>query len=152
MQFCSYFLFVCFINLCKSFSLINKQIRLNFISQFCRNKLNMSCDYYIDKDLNIYDYNDEIISYINLEHERGYYWFISVLDDDEDGYDSELDKYIENILEPSMKPILIYSNNTFNKVSFENKYKKIIEDDIKRFNKTLNDVNKIIKIENRYEN
>ena len=50
-----------------------------------------------------------------------------------------------------MKPIVIYSNNTFNKISSENKYKKIIEDDLKFFNKTLNDVNKIIKIENRYE-
>ena len=50
-----------------------------------------------------------------------------------------------------MKPIIIYSNNTFNKSSFENKYKKIIEDKLDLLNKTLNDVNKIIKIENRYE-
>jgi hypothetical protein len=50
-----------------------------------------------------------------------------------------------------MKPIVIYSNNTFNKLSFENKYKKIIETEIEIFNKTLNDVYKIIKIENRYE-
>ena len=54
-------------------------------------------------------------------------------------------------LEPKMKPIVIYSNKTFNKLSFENKYKKIIENDIKRFNKTLNDVDEIIKIEKRYE-
>jgi hypothetical protein len=50
-----------------------------------------------------------------------------------------------------MKPIVIYSNITFNKLSFENKYKKIIENEINVFNKTLNDVNKVIKIENRYE-
>lgn len=41
-----------------------------------------------------------------------------------------------------MKPIVIYSNNTFNKLSFENKYKEMVDIDIKRFNKTLNDVNK----------
>jgi hypothetical protein len=111
----------------------------------------MGCDYYIDKDLHIYDYNDIIISYINVGHERGYYWFSSVLDEDEDGYDTELAQYIEHTLEPTMKPILIYSNNTFNKLSFENKYKKMIEEQIKIFNKTLNDVSKIIKIENRYE-
>jgi len=50
-----------------------------------------------------------------------------------------------------MKPILIYSNNSFNKLSFEKKYKKIIEDEISLFNKTWNDVSKIIKIEHRYE-
>jgi hypothetical protein len=111
----------------------------------------MGCDYYIDKDLHIYYYNDTEISYINLEHEMGYYWFISTLDEDEDGYHDELTQYKKQILEPSMKPIIIYSNNTFNKLSFENKYKQFIETGIKIFNKTLNDVNKIIKIENRYE-
>ena len=147
----NYFLFGCFINLCNSFTLINKQIRPNFFSRNIMNKMiNMSCDYYIDKNLCIYDYNDEIFSNINLEHEKGYYFFISVLDEDEDGYDTELAQYIENILEPSMKPIVIYSNKIFHKLSFENKYKKIIENDIKKFNKTLNDVKKIVKIEDRY--
>jgi hypothetical protein len=111
----------------------------------------MGCDYYIDKNLHIYDYNDREISCINVEHERGYYWFISILDEDEDGYDAEIMEYEKQTLEPRMKPIIIYSNNTFNKLSFENKYKERIETDIKRFNKTLNDVDKIIKVENRYE-
>jgi hypothetical protein len=115
------------------------------------NKLNMGCDYYIDKNLHIYGYNDKEISYITIEHERGYYWFMSVLDEDEDGYDAELAQYIKDLLTPSMKPIVIYSNNTFTKLSFENKYKKIIEDEIKIFNITLNDVKKILKIEDRYE-
>ena len=147
----NYFLFFCFLNLSNSFTFINKQIIPNFISQYCRNKLNMGCDYYINKNLHIYDYNDREISYINVEQERCYYWFISLLDEDEDGYDVELAQYKKDKLTPSMKPIVIYSNNTFNKLSFESKYKKIIEDEIKIFNKTLNDVNKIIKIEDRYE-
>jgi len=151
MQILNYFLFICFVNLCNSFTLLNKQFRPNFILKNYRHKLNMGCDYYIDKNLDIYDYNDELISFINLEHERGYYWFTSLLDEDEDGYDEELTRYIKDTLEPSMKPIVIYNNNTFNKLSFENKYKKIIEDNIKLFNKTLNDVSKIIKTENRYE-
>ena len=151
MRFLNYFLFFYFIKLYNSFTLINKQITPNFLSRDYRNKLNMGCDYYIDKDLHISYYNDEEISYINLEHERGNYWFISILDEDEDGYDEELKEYIKQELEPKMKPIVIYSNKTFNKLSFENKYKKIIENDIKRFNKTLNDVDEIIKIEKRYE-
>jgi hypothetical protein len=111
----------------------------------------MGCDYYIDKDLQIYYYDDGEVSYINLEREKSYYWFISTLDEDEDGYDDEFAEYIKQTLEPSMKPIVIYSNNTFHKLSFENKYKQMIECDINRFNKTLNDVEKIIKVENRYQ-
>ena len=151
MHIFNYLLVVCLINLCNSFTLITKQIRPNFLSQYCRNKLNMSCDYYIDKNLHLYDYNDREISWINVEHEKGYYWFSSLLDEDEDGYDTEFATYIENILKQKMKPIVIYKNNTFNKLSSENKYKKIIEEELKLCNKTLNDVSKIIKIENKYE-
>ena len=151
MQILNYFLFICFINVCNSFTLINTKYFPTFLSRDCRHKLNMGCDYYIDKNLELYDYNDTMFSYINLEHERGYYWFSSLLDEDEDGYDTELAQYIKHILEPNMKPIVIYSNNTFNKLSSENKYKKIIEDDLTFFNMTLNDVSKIIKKENRYE-
>ena len=110
----------------------------------------MGCDYYVDKDLDMYD-NDIIFSSINLEHKKGYYLFIHLLDKDEEGYDEEFSEYIEEILEPNMKPIVIYSNNTFNKLSFENKYKKIIEDELNVFNKTWNDLSKIIKKEHRYK-
>jgi len=142
------FLFICFINFCNSYTLINKKYSPYFLS---RHKLNMGCDYYIDKDLEIYDYNDKIFSSINLEHERGYYWFSEAVDEDEDGYDTEYAEYIERKLQPSMKPIVIYSDKSFNKLSFENKYRKLIEDELKTFNKTLHDVQKIIKIEHRYE-
>jgi hypothetical protein len=110
----------------------------------------MDCNYYIDKDLDIYDYNNTIFSYINLPLKNGYYWFTSMLDEDDDGYDEEHTKYIENLLEQNMKPILIYSNNSFNKLSFEKKYKEIIEDEIILFNKTWNDISNVIKIEHRY--
>jgi hypothetical protein len=111
----------------------------------------MGCDYYIDKDLHICNHNNITFSYISLEHERGYYWFSSVLDEDEEEYDIELSEYIKNTLKPSMKPIVIYSNNTFSKLSYENKYKKLIDYDLNLNNKTWNDINRIIKIENRYE-
>ena len=151
MQILNYFLFISFINLYNSFSLINQKYHNNFLTRNYKHKINMGCDYYIDKDLHIYDYNNIIFSYINLDKKKRYYWFVSILDEDEDGYEEEYIKYKENILEPCMKPLLIYSNNTFIKVSFENKYKKIIENDLNIYNKTWNDVDKIIKIENRYE-
>ena len=111
----------------------------------------MGCDYYIDKDLHVYDYNDRVISYIELEHEKGYYYFASSFDEDDNRYDEELTQYIKCTLEPKMKPIMIYSNNTFNTLSFENKYKKMINYELDLLNKTWNDINKIIKIENRYK-
>lgn len=142
------FLFICFINFCNSFTLINKQYSHNF---FSRSNIHMGCDYYIDKDLEIYDSNDKMFSSINLEHEKRYYWFSTLLDEDEDGYDTEYAEYIKQTLEPTMKPIVIYSDNSFTKLSFENKYKKLIENEIKICNKTFNDVSKILKIEHRYE-
>jgi len=156
MHILHYFLLLCFVNLCNSFTITNKKKYHNFISHDYIYQLKMGCDYYIDKDLHIYDNNNIIFSHINLEHERGYYWFGSLLDEDEDGYDNELSEYIKNILEPNilepnMKPIIIYDNNTFIKLSYENKYKKLIEDDLKLYKKTWNDVNKIVKVENRYE-
>jgi hypothetical protein len=149
MHIVNYILFFFFIKFCSSFTLINKQIRPNF--RVINYKLNMGCDYYIDKDLHIYDYNNIVFSHINVHHERGYYWFTPSLDEDEDGYDDEFSEYQKRMLEPMMKPIVIYSKNTFNKLSFEEKYKNIVECQLNLHNKTWDDVNKIIKIEHRYE-
>ena len=143
-----YFLLICFINLCNSFTLINKKC---FPIKNCRLKLKMGCDYYIDINLDIYNFNDKLISYINLEHEKGYFWFSSILDEDADGFEEEYAQYIKAILEQRMDPIVIYKNNAFLKLSFDNKYKTIIENHIKFYNMTLNDISKIIKTENRYE-
>lgn len=111
----------------------------------------MGCDYYIDKELHIYDSNDAILSYMNLEHERGYYWFVSSLDEDEDGYETEFERYRQESLTPRMKPIVIYTNNAFRKVSFEKKYKNRIEHELHSLNKTFDHVSQIVKIETRYE-
>lgn len=151
MQMLYYFLFFCFINLDNVFTFYHKKNPLSFFSRDIRYKLNMGCDYYVDKDLEIYDNNNRIFSYINLHHEKRYYWFHSTLDEDEDRYDTELTEYIEDILKPSMEPILIYSNNSFHKFSFEHKYKKMVQEELHLYNKTWKDISKIMKIENRYE-
>ena len=84
MKILSYFLFICFINLCNSFTLVNKKYCSNFISIKHMYKLHMGYDYYIDKNLLIYNYNDCIFSYINVEYKKSYYNFIPILDEDED--------------------------------------------------------------------
>ena len=112
MQLLNYLLLICFINFCNSFTLINKKY---ILSQDCKHKLNMGCDYYIDNnDINDNnDNNDSIISYINLYNEHDYCWVGSLLDVDEDGYDQNLTQYIKDTLDPNIKPIIISSNNTF---------------------------------------
>jgi RNase P/RNase MRP subunit p30 len=50
-----------------------------------------------------------------------------------------------------MKPIIIYDNNNFNTLSFERKYKSLVEDKINERNKKWSDIKKIIKVERRYE-
>lgn len=143
MRILKYLLLLSFINLCNSFSLTIKN-RAIFIS---RHNLNMGCDYYIDKSLCVYDYHDITISYILLEtRNKGYIYYNK--DEDEDDYDYEA--YKQKILESTMEPIIIYSNNTFTKLSFENKYKELIEFELKSRNKTWDDVNKVAKEELRY--
>ena len=85
--------------------------------------------------IKIYTYNDRVFSYINVENKRDYYRFVSLLDKDEDGYDTELVQYKKDELTRYMEPIVIYSNNFFNKLSFTHKYKKIIEDELMLLNK-----------------
>jgi hypothetical protein len=50
-----------------------------------------------------------------------------------------------------MEPIIIYNNNCFTKLSFKIKYEKLIDYELKICNKTWDDVNKIIKKEERYK-
>lgn len=107
----------------------------------------MGCDYYIDKNLYILDYHEQIISFINLEKSRGYYWY----NEDEDSLDYDFNNYRQNILEPSMNPIILYINNAFCKPSFEIKYKELINNELILYNKSWEDINKIIKKEERYE-
>ena len=146
----NYLSFICLIKLCNSFTLF-KQLNPIIYSRQCIYKLNMGCDYYIDKNLNIYDYNNNLLSFINLKHNRGYISYYSIFDEDEDEYNNDILENIKRQLEPDMKPIEIYSNNKFNKVSFEKKYKFLIECELNTWNKKWEDVNIIIKTEERYE-
>lgn len=148
MQILNYLLLLFFINFCNSFS-INKKYT-PFITKKNNLKLNMGCDYYIDDSLYIFYSNDKELTYINLEKSKGYYTDYIFLDI-EDAPDYDYKTYKKETLEPSMKPIIIFMNNTFSKLSFENKYKELIDYELKICNKTWDNVNKIIKKEERYE-
>jgi len=104
----------------------------------------MGCDYYVDKNLYIYDHNDASFTFINLEKISCYYSYSLLLDDVGET------EYVKHVLEPFKEPILIFNNNTFSDVSFEQKYKKIIECELKTCNKQWEDVNKIIQTEETY--
>ena len=90
----------------------------------------MGCDYYIVKFLNIY-YNKIDYLVVELDRERGYYNF--QYDEDYDDYEYKENEYIKDCLTPEMKPIIIYTNNSFNKVTSEIKYKILIENEINKY-------------------
>ena len=57
----------------------------------------MGCDYYIYTDLVVYYKNgSNERTYIPLQHERGYYYDISV-DSDEDGYDEKIQEQLHHL-------------------------------------------------------
>jgi chromosomal replication initiation ATPase DnaA len=108
----------------------------------------MGCDYYILKLLRIY-YNDAHYLEIELDRQKGYY--DDQFDEDAEDYDDQLNKYIENILTVKMDPIIIYNQGQFKKTSCESKYKTLIENELKKYDKNWLDVTKIMKVEERRE-
>jgi len=91
-----------------------------------------------------------VCTYIHLQREGGYF-MPPIIDEDEDDYHIENAKYIEQSLEPSMSPIVIYSESSFRKDLFDKKYRKMVEDSITKQNKQWDDIKTIIKKEERYE-
>jgi hypothetical protein len=114
----------------------------------------MGCDYYICKYLEIkFQYMDYIM--VQLERDYGYYNFS--LDEDDPDYDIKYKEYVEETLEPSMKPIIIYEDNEFKSKKLENKYKALIEEEFESYNKNREvkkewkDIREIVKRVSRYE-
>jgi hypothetical protein len=99
----------------------------------------MGCDYYTVINLYIY-FNDNEYNYLTVELDR-HNNNIPYDDHDEDD-EEKMDEYIKSILRPKMKPIIIYDNNNFNTLSFETKYKSLVEDKINERNKKWCDIKK----------
>jgi len=121
-----------------------------------QNYLKMGCDYYITTNLNIY-YNNVLnndvqdFSIIELKKERGYYYYPTHIDEDDDDFENSLLEYIEEQLMPKMPPILIYYNGTFKNSKLENKYFTLVNEQLKYENREWKEINKIIKDEFRWE-
>jgi hypothetical protein len=109
----------------------------------------MGCDYYILKLLRIY-YNDVEYLEIEINRKNGYYDNIQ-FDEDANDYEEKLDEHIKEVLKPTIDPIVIYSNNNFNKSSCKSKYESLVNNEINKHNVTWNAIKKIIKVEERRE-
>jgi len=109
----------------------------------------MGCDYYITKVLQIYYSETEIVEY-ELERERGYFNYNN-FDEDDDNYEEDIKSYINSVLTPQTKPIILYNNSNFNKPITEKKYKTLVEFLLREHKKSWADIIKIIKVEERFE-
>ena len=110
----------------------------------------MGCDYYIIKTLHIYYTETDFIE-LEVNKQARYYDELD-LDEDDDNYENELNKYYQWILTPRTVPIIIYSNNVFNKSLCETKYKTLVQQEIDKKSKDWSEILKIIKVENRITN
>jgi hypothetical protein len=100
----------------------------------------MGCDYYIHSYLEIQHING--ISYYEFPTIRGYYCDLECgicdSDDDENDYYYNSPEYkilyenMKKICLTPRKPIVIYSNNTFIRPRFQDKYLPIIQDKINK--------------------
>lgn len=110
----------------------------------------MGCDYYIEKSLEIYYFNEKIYSMITLERDKGYYYYPDI-DEDDENYEKIIAKTTKDQLRPTMEPIIIYENSIFKNDKLEDKYKSMIDEELKRKKKEWKDIKKIMKVESRWE-
>jgi len=71
-------------------------------------------------------------------------------DEDSPDYDKNMEDYIQRNLKPYTEPIVIYSDSAFLKTLYIEKYKNIVEKKLNRDRKKWVDVDRILKVENRY--
>ena len=147
MFFYGIFSFLLFINSYESFHLINYRKPMN--------KLNMGCDYYIEKNLYIY-YKDNSIHSLNIKKDKGYFYEIHHdMSIDLSLYNSseEVIKILkEHHLEPREIPSLIYSNNNFINDNVSKKYKMMLEYEMMNHDcKTWDDIKHVVVMEERYQ-
>ena len=109
----------------------------------------MGCDYYIVKALEVILKEEKYPLLIELESDYGY--FTDVLDSDDPEYNAKLSEIRRQQLKPVMLPIVIYENETFMNAKLEHKYRLLIEEELFINKRSLAEVDRVDKIEYRYE-
>ena len=109
----------------------------------------MGCDYYIAKVLYIYCKYDNYYP-IELYRDRGDYYYD--FDTDDKDYATKVMEYKKKVLTPEIPPIVLYDNGRFRNIECAIKYTELVTNEILQcYNKTWNDIMKIVKVEERYE-
>lgn len=113
----------------------------------------MGCDYYIYKILEVKNYEDYIIGWIELSKDKGYYpdrvWRTYSFDSDVSNYEEKVNIRKYKYLEVNYKPKILFENGIWINEEIENKYKHIITNNISTDN--FNKLFTIRKIEYREE-
>ena len=117
----------------------------------------MGCDYYIEQNLCI-TYNDNSCYYINLDKKRGYYSDTDIYDDFimnttiENSNLTEREKNKQYHLTPKTEPFTIYNNHAFTSIDVSNKYKAMLEFEMRHHDYNAWDsIKDITIVEERYE-
>lgn len=104
----------------------------------------MGCDFYIYTYLYVYFENKLSNIPIRLNTEKCYFYV------SENATDQEYEQEVVRQLIPR-EPILIYANNKFENITFEIKYKEIIQKQLKEIDKFWENISIIQIVENRIE-
>jgi hypothetical protein len=105
----------------------------------------MGCDYYIDTFLCIYCNSDTKPINLDLNHQKGYFFF------PDDLIEEEYKKEKKAIFESEIKPIIIYSNNDFSNSDYKDMYIHLINYKIMGFGKCWDDIKTITKNTDKYK-
>lgn len=104
----------------------------------------MGCDFYIYTYLYVF-FENKLSNIPILLNSRNCYFY-----DSDNMSEEEYEKEKERQLIPR-KSLLIYSNNHFENTTYEMKYKKIVEDNMNKINKTWENISNIKIVESRIE-
>ena len=113
------------------------------------NPFHSSGEYFIEKNLHVHYKNDLAYSIINLTREKRSY-YKDMYDEDSLDYDINMEDYIQRHLKSYTEPIVIYSDSAFLKTLYIEKYKNVVQVKLNRDRKKWVDVDRILKVEDRY--
>ena len=113
------------------------------------NPFHISGEFFIEQNLHVHYKNELAYSIINLTRKTRSY-NTDMYDEDSPDYDKNMEDYIQRNLKPYTEPIVIYSDSAFLKTLYIEKYKNVVQGKLNRDRKKWVDVDRILKVEDRY--